>query len=87
MTRDIGKLLSLSEYEDGIDLSGANEYQNEGDPTLADDADADDEDEYDDDYDGDGVPTQADLDFIDDGPVEDGVTSDEEEFERGQYFL
>jgi hypothetical protein len=89
VARDIGERLSRSEYADGIDLSGANEHDEE-DPTHPDDSDSnsDDEGDYDDEYDGDGVPTQEDLDFIDDGPVEDGVSSDEaEEFEQGQNSL
>jgi hypothetical protein len=80
MTRDIGELLSRSEYEDGIDLSGPNRY--EDDPTLSND---DDEGDFNSEDDWESVPTQADLDFIDDGPVEDGASSnDEREFEYGQ---
>jgi hypothetical protein len=80
VTRDIGELLCRSEYEDGIDLLGSNEY--EEDPTLSND---DDEGGYNSEDDREGVPTQADLDFIDDGPLEDGVSSnDEQEVEDGQ---
>ena len=84
VTRDIGELLRRTEYADGIDLSGANEYEEEVDPTYTDDDDDDDEQDYDDDE-----PTKADLDFIDDGPVEDGVPSsdEEDESEHGQDFL
>jgi hypothetical protein len=70
MTRDIGELLSRTEYADGIDFS-ENGYDT--DDPWPDRSAFDSEDE------GDDVPTQEDLDFIDDGPVEDGVTSDEEE--------
>ena len=62
VTRDIGELLSSSEYADGIDLTGENDHY-EDEPTQSDDGD-----EY----------TQSDLDFIDDRSVSDGTTSEEE---------
>lgn len=80
VTRDIGELLSRSEYEDGIDLSGSNEYDGEQDPTL----DGDDGDEESGSGDDDDEPTEEDLAFIDDGPIEDGTSSDEEELEDGR---
>jgi len=73
VTRDIGELLQSSEYADGIDLSGENEYD-ERDPTLLDDG-----------HDSEDEPTESDLEFIDDSPVEDGILSsdEDEELEHG----
>jgi hypothetical protein len=83
VTRDIGELLRRTKYADGINLSGVDDYDEEEDPTFPDDDDDDGEQDY---NSGDDEPTQADLDFIDDGPVEDGE-EDAFNFYHGQDFL